>query len=84
MVPFVAAPERSEIHTSGLCVAITIEPQVIVTLSHNIASSVVMQTDVNLAASRNTGWVYMTNDNLPNPYDTLPSYWNQLVTAVDG
>jgi hypothetical protein len=29
---------------------------------------------VNQAAVRHVGYVYATNDVLPNPYDTLPSY----------
>lgn len=37
---------------------------------------------MNLARSRNVGWVYVTNDNLPNPYDSLPSYWSQEVGLV--
>ncbi|CAE6500359.1 unnamed protein product, partial [Rhizoctonia solani] len=28
------------------------------------------------------GAVYFTNDVLPNPYDTFPSYWTGLVDAV--
>ncbi|CAE6414253.1 unnamed protein product [Rhizoctonia solani] len=28
------------------------------------------------------GAVYFTNDVLPNPYDTFPSYWSDLVDAV--
>ena len=35
-----------------------------------------------LAAKRNTGWIYVTNDTLPNPYGTLPTYWSQLVAAA--
>ena len=49
---------------------------------YNVASASTMQSDVNLAVSRNTGWIYVTDDTLPNPYDTLPSYWDQEVSAV--
>lgn len=54
-------------------------------------------TYVNLANSRQAGMIYITNDKLVianqgtnneivtnNPWDTLPSYWNQLVNAVLG
>ncbi len=30
------------------------------------------------------GWVYMTNDSTPNPFDTLPPYFANLMTTVDG
>jgi hypothetical protein len=31
---------------------------------------------------KNVQWVYVTNDNLPNPWDTLPTYLEQLFGAV--
>lgn len=37
---------------------------------------------VRLAATRNTGYLYITDDTLPNPWDTLPAYWNEQVAAV--
>lgn len=39
-----------------------------------------------LSKSRNIGWVYATNDTLPNPWDTLPtsSYWNQQLQLASG
>lgn len=32
---------------------------------------------MDLAKKRNAGYVYVTNDDLPNPWDTLPpsGYW---------
>ena len=41
-----------------------------------------MQAAVSLAASRNVGYIYVTNDSGANPWDTLPSYWNAEVAAV--
>jgi hypothetical protein len=35
-----------------------------------------------LAASRNIGHIYFTDDLLPNPYDQLPTYWDAEVAAV--
>jgi hypothetical protein len=34
---------------------------------------------------RNAGWVYVTNDDLPNPWDTLPSdpYWSNELNAIN-
>src|SRR5205807_9063474 len=35
------------------------------------------------SASAYVSWIWVTNDNLPNPYDSLPSYFSNLVTALD-
>ncbi|MEZ0110760.1 hypothetical protein ABH920_004775 [Catenulispora sp. EB89] len=37
-----------------------------------------MENAVSLSKQRNAGYLYVTNDNLPNPWDTLPpgAYWN--------
>lgn len=32
--------------------------------------------------NNNAGWVYITDDILPNPYDATPSYWSSLLTGV--
>ncbi len=42
-----------------------------------------MLTDVGFARSRKAGMVYVTDDGLPNPYDTLASYWTDEVSAVE-
>jgi hypothetical protein len=31
---------------------------------------------------KTVGWIYITNDNLPNPWDTLPTYWTTLVQTL--
>ncbi len=33
--------------------------------------------------SFNVGHVYITSDDLPNPWDTLPTYWSQEVSAIN-
>jgi len=40
---------------------------------------------VKLAKQRNAGWVYVTPDTLPNPYDTLPAegYWRAEIAAAE-
>jgi hypothetical protein len=38
---------------------------------------------VNLARSNNAGWVYITDDVMPNPYDVTPSYWNTEVADIN-
>jgi len=36
-----------------------------------------------IASARQTiGYIYLTNDNLPNPWDTLPSYFSTLLTDL--
>jgi hypothetical protein len=45
-------------------------------------SSQGMMADVALAAQRNVGYVYVTDQTLPNPYAQLPSYWDQEVAAI--
>jgi hypothetical protein len=34
-------------------------------------------------ASSIAGWIYVTDDALPNPWDSLPAYFEELVAAVD-
>ncbi|MCM2425005.1 spherulation-specific family 4 protein [Streptomyces sp. RKAG337] len=41
-----------------------------------------MQAAITLSKQRNAGYVYVTNDVLDNPWDTLPSYWSAEVTAA--
>jgi hypothetical protein len=42
----------------------------------------VYQSYVDHAASKNIGWVYCTDDDLPNPWDTLPTYFGELCDYV--
>ena len=37
---------------------------------------------VNLAARRNAGWIFVTDDSSTNPWDTLPAYWTNEVNYV--
>ncbi len=41
-----------------------------------------LQTDLALAVTRNAGGIFVTGDVLPNPWDTLPTYWAAEVAAV--
>ncbi|HVU09009.1 MAG TPA: spherulation-specific family 4 protein [Verrucomicrobiae bacterium] len=56
--------------------------QQFVHLPYDVATATTMSNDVGLAVSRNAGWIYITDDSLPNPYDTLPSYWTNEVNLV--
>lgn len=52
-------------------------------LIHNVSSSAAMQQDLDLAVSRNAGMVFITDDTTPNPWDTLPAYWDEQVDAIE-
>jgi hypothetical protein len=41
-----------------------------------------MQAVIDQAASQNVGYLYVTSDKGANPWDTLPPYWADEVTAV--
>ncbi len=51
-------------------------------LLYNVKDKATMLANVALAADRNVGYLYITNDILTNPWDTLPQYWNAEVSAV--
>ncbi len=43
-----------------------------------------LNTVLTQAKSRRAGYIYATDDVLPNPYDVLPTYWNAEVSGVAG
>jgi hypothetical protein len=51
-------------------------------IAYNIPAVATMQNDVMLAVSRHTGWIYVSDGRLPDPYQALPTYWTDLVAAV--
>ena len=51
-------------------------------LLYNVNDEAAMLANVALGADRNVGYLYMTNDTLPNPWDTLPHFWKAEVSAV--
>ena len=48
-------------------------------LFYNVPSAADMLSLALLADGRNVGYTYFTNDVLPNPWDTLPTYWDAEV-----
>ena len=40
-----------------------------------------MNTAIELVVARNAGTIYVTDDVLPNPWDTLATYWTNELTA---
>jgi hypothetical protein len=53
-------------------------------IAYGVAGADAMRADVGLAAGRHTGWVYVSDGTLPDPYQELPTYWDDLVGAVAG
>ena len=49
---------------------------------HTEAFTADMQQDIELARSRKAGFVYVTDDALPNPFDFLASYWGDELSAL--
>jgi len=53
-------------------------------VAYAVTNAAAMTNVVNLAASRNAGWVFVTdeNNNAGNPYDRLPAYWTNEVNYL--
>jgi Spherulation-specific family 4/Putative Ig domain len=49
---------------------------------YNVPTEAEMARVVGQTVQRGAGWVYVTNLNVPNPYDALPSYWSAEVQEV--
>ena len=52
-------------------------------LVYSVSTADSMQRAVARAATLGAGWVYVTDDRLPNPWDAPPTYWEGLITAVE-
>jgi hypothetical protein len=48
----------------------------------DVPTASAMVADLGKAVGLNAGYVYITDQTLPNPYSQLPSYWDQEVAAV--
>ncbi|KRT57391.1 spherulation-specific family 4 protein, partial [endosymbiont of Ridgeia piscesae] len=53
-------------------------------LIYDVPDAAQMQAMANRAAQWNFGYLYITDDSLDNPWDSLPSYWNDLVDTLSG
>ena len=51
-------------------------------MAYEVPDVATMHSYVDLARARNIGYVYVTNDGGGNPWDTLPTYWGELVAYV--
>jgi hypothetical protein len=52
-------------------------------LIYNTAGTTNMDKVITLASDRNVGYLYITNDNIPNPWDTLPSYFQEELDSLN-
>lgn len=50
---------------------------------YGVASTSAMTSVLEESESNGTGYVYITNGNLPNPYAALPSYWSQETSLIN-
>jgi hypothetical protein len=53
-------------------------------LAYKIEKAHGMQTSLKAVEKKHFGYVFITDDKLPNPWDTLPPYWEEEVRAVQG
>jgi len=51
-------------------------------LPYAVASSATMTNYIQLARARHAGFIFVTDDVLPNPWDTLPAYWENEVSLL--
>jgi hypothetical protein len=51
-------------------------------LIHSVPSVSIMQAHIKLAIARNIGYVYVTDDGPPNPWDSLPSFWQAEISYL--
>jgi hypothetical protein len=51
-------------------------------LPYAVASAATMTNYIQLARARHAGFIFVTDDVLPNPWDTLPAYWETEVSLV--
>ena len=49
---------------------------------HTSKTTTDMQAAVTKGKKSNAGYMYITDDEMPNPYDTLPTYYQQEVAAL--
>lgn len=53
-------------------------------LAHSLSATDIttMQHYIDLAVTRNIGYIYLTSDVLSNPWDTLPTFWQDEVQYI--
>lgn len=51
-------------------------------LLYNMPSAAEMRKEFGASVQKRFGYVYITNRKMPNPWDGLPSYWDDVVAAA--
>ena len=51
-------------------------------IPYNVPTLDMTATNFIASARQTIGYIYLTNDDLPNPWDTLPSYFSTLLTDL--
>jgi hypothetical protein len=51
-------------------------------LAYHLAGAQAMEAVLKRALQAGASWVYLTDDTLPNPWDTLPAFWEAQVQAL--
>jgi len=51
-------------------------------LTYEAIDGISMKAAIDLATKRNYGYVYVTDDGGDNPWDTLPSYWQEMIDYI--
>ena len=51
-------------------------------LAYHIQQAAGLRKSLNGARQKHLGYAYITDDKLPNPWDTLPAYWDAEVQAI--
>ena len=52
-------------------------------LAFQVPTAAGLRTSLRAAVQKHLGYVYVTDDKLPNPWDTLPVYWEAEIQAVN-
>lgn len=58
-------------------------PERFAILAHDVRSES-YEAALQLALDGGAGWVYVTDDTLPNPWDEVPAFWDDQVAATAG
>lgn len=53
-------------------------------LIHSVPDVELMKTLLDQTVASNIGYVYITDDTLPNPWDQLPTFWDEIVNDIAG
>jgi hypothetical protein len=57
-------------------------PGQVAVLAYHLADEAAMNAVLARALAAGAGWLYLTDDTLPNPWNTLPAFWEAQVEAI--